>query len=184
MRNFFSAFPWNDYCFKNKNATECASVFSEVIQMGIEQYVPFKRVTGKQDSKPWFNKSCSEAVTPKNNAFHNWSSNQSDSNRVIPTKVRDHCKKTIDNPMKSFIQRKADRLAACPSGSNSIQFLSINKYIKINFTNSSFLPLNLSDNSVAIDASDKANFLPRISRPTQTWTTKGLSHPHTPRALK
>ena len=50
--------------FCNKNITillqkhkchRCASAFSEVIQMGIEQYVPFKRVTRKLDSKSWFN---------------------------------------------------------------------------------------------------------------------------------
>ena len=54
MRDFLSSFSWNDYCFKNKNTSECAYAFSEVIQMGGEQYVPFM----VSDSKPSLNKSC------------------------------------------------------------------------------------------------------------------------------
>ena len=55
MSSFFGPFPWNDV-LKNKNASECGSVFEEVIQMGIEQCVPY--ANGKNYSKPWFNKRC------------------------------------------------------------------------------------------------------------------------------
>ena len=84
--------------------------------------------------------------------------------------------------MKSFIQKKTDWLAVCPSDSKQFWHLSDGVCVCVcarrNFIKSSFSPLILPGNAVAFDASDKVETFASYFQSNSTWTTKGLSHLH------
>ncbi len=37
---YFSDFPWNDYCFQDRDPSECNQRITEMIVSGIEAYIP------------------------------------------------------------------------------------------------------------------------------------------------
>ena len=61
IRQYYSDFPWDDYCFHVRDPFLCAERITEVIIPGMELYIPhtFSNNKGK---KTWFNSACSRAV--------------------------------------------------------------------------------------------------------------------------
>lgn len=154
LRIFYSSFPWGDYCFKNKDASQSAKSISEVIIMGMELFIPFKIFQKGGNSKPWFNVECSKAICAKNKAYTIWKNHQAPTELNNFRKARNLCHKVINEAKRSFDQRKCDQLATCPNGSR--QFWSLAKAVGRNFVTSSFPPLNLPDGKMATTSFDKA----------------------------
>ncbi|MEJ1857831.1 hypothetical protein, partial [Escherichia coli] len=58
---YYSDFPWNDYCFRTREASACAQRVTEVIISGMEAYIP-RSFSAPNAKKPWFNLACSRAI--------------------------------------------------------------------------------------------------------------------------
>ena len=53
LRRYYADFPWNDYCFRDRDPCLCAEPITEVIVSGMEAYIPHSFSLPKP-SKPWF----------------------------------------------------------------------------------------------------------------------------------
>ena len=53
LMRYFADFPWNDYCFRDRDPSLCAERITEVIVAGMEVYIPHSFFQCKS-SKPWF----------------------------------------------------------------------------------------------------------------------------------
>ena len=64
LRQYYSDFPWDDYCFYFRDPSLCAERITEVIIFGMELYIPhtFSNTTAK---KYWLNSACSRAVNDR-----------------------------------------------------------------------------------------------------------------------
>jgi hypothetical protein len=66
IREFYSSFPWNDVCFSLQNPSEISNGITEVIQVGIETFIPHtKKGAQRRNHKPWFSKACNKARCEK-----------------------------------------------------------------------------------------------------------------------
>ena len=54
LRRYSADFPWNYYCFRDRDASLCAEHITEVIVSGMEAYIPHS-FSRPKPSKPWFN---------------------------------------------------------------------------------------------------------------------------------
>ena len=64
LRQYYSDFPWNDYCFYVRDISLCAEHITEVIIPGMELYIPHT-FSNTKAKKPWLNSACSHAVNDR-----------------------------------------------------------------------------------------------------------------------
>ncbi|MPC61598.1 hypothetical protein E2C01_055672 [Portunus trituberculatus] len=61
LRKYYVDFPWSDYCFRVRDLSFCGERITEVIESGMEAYIPHS-FSQPKPSKPWFNSACSRAI--------------------------------------------------------------------------------------------------------------------------
>ncbi|MCP4340929.1 MAG: hypothetical protein GY799_19080, partial [Desulfobulbaceae bacterium] len=150
---YFYDFPWNDYCFRDRDPSACAERITEVIVSGMEAYIPHSfPLTNKK--KPWFNYTCSNAVRNKERACRRYQRLRTPESHALYVSARNRSKSILRQSKNSFILSKTESLA---NSNSSRSFWHLAKNISNNFnTTSSFPPLFYPDGSVAISSSDKA----------------------------
>ena len=151
--DFLFSFPWNDYVFRSVDPSDCASRLSEVVYAGMEAFVPFSFPKSSSNSKPWFDKACSEAIRLRNCAHRQWKDNPCPFTHSNFISARNHAHSKIDKTKSKFLKSKCNSVANDPS---SRSFWSLAKQISKNFTPSSFPSLFRPDGSVASSPGDKA----------------------------
>ena len=70
LRQYYSNFPWGDYCFHVRDPSLCAERITEVIITGMELYI-YHTFSNTETTRPWFNSACFRAVKDKE-AAHKW----------------------------------------------------------------------------------------------------------------
>ena len=68
LRDHLRDVPWEDI-FK-LSASAAASKFCELVQTGIDVYIPHRKYQAKPHSSPWFSAACAAAVVHRNHFFH------------------------------------------------------------------------------------------------------------------
>ena len=111
LRNFFSDFPWKDYCLSSGDASISAERIAEVIAAGMEAYIPFS-FKSISPTNSWFNNSCSAAIRARNAAYRTWKNSSSSDSHSAFISARNHCKHVIREVKHSFIQKKCDNLSS------------------------------------------------------------------------
>lgn len=160
LRNYFASFPWNQTCFATKDPSKVSEGITEVIQTGMDTFIPHTTKTSRPGSKPWFNRTCSTAVKAKNRAFHHWQKNPNTSSHQNYILARNQCTLTIKNSKESFMQTVRNKIINCPSNSKS--FWSLAKAVGSNFSQSSFPPLTNSAGSTAVTPKEKAEMFAKL----------------------
>ena len=154
LRDYFTEFPWQDYCFSTGDTSECALRVEELILSGMEAYVPHT-ITTFSPSKPWFDGSCSDAIRQRDRAYRAWKDSPSAVTHSAFISSRNRCKAIIRKAKHSFIQKKCDDLSSSPSNN---AFWCLAKNVLNNFCKkSNFPPLFRSDGTIAVSPSDKAS---------------------------
>ena len=154
IRQFYHDFPWNDFVFRSRDPSECALLFTEVLVAGMEAYVPFSFAKSSSSCKPWFDRSCSEAIQSRDEAYQLWKSIPSPLNHANFLTARNRTSTVLDKAKRNFLKSKCQLLINNPS---SRTFWSLSKQITNNFSNSSFPPLFKDESTVATTPSEKAS---------------------------
>ena len=76
LRQYYSDFPWDDYCFHVKDPSLCAECITEVIVSGMESCIPLT-FSNTKAKKFWFNSACSHAVKDREAAYKQYCSHPS-----------------------------------------------------------------------------------------------------------
>ena len=173
LRNFYLDFPWNEYCFSANDTSVCADKVSEVIMAGMEAYIPFSHYSSSK-SKPWFDSTCSEAISQRDEAFRSWQQDKSEANHSSYIASRNRAKATLRKAKHNFLKKKCGELSASTSD-NSLWSLA--KNLSHNFCKSSFPPLFDSDGFIATCPKEKANLFGRLFSANSTLNTSNLTPP-------
>ena len=169
MRQYFSDFPWNDYCFRVRDPSVCAQRITEVIVSAMEVFIPHTFSTPNA-KKPWFNHACSRAVKDRETAFKRYQSLPTPNNHALYISARNRAKSILRLTKNSFIHRKCNNLA----NSNSPKdFWHLAKNISNNFTSSSFPPLCSPDGLTAITSVSKAELFAQTFAANSTLDDSG-----------
>ena len=152
MREFFRDFPWDDYCFSSRNPNQITNRIAEVINSGMEAYIP-SSIKSFSPTKPWFDRTCSNATQARDRAFRTWKNSPSPITHSSFISARNRCKLALRRAKHRFVQKKCDDLTSSPSNSS---FWSLAKNVSNNFCNSNFPPLFKPDGSIAVSPHDKA----------------------------
>ena len=105
LRQYYSDFPWLDYCLHVRDPSLCAEHITKVITSGMELYIPhtFSNIKAK---KPWFNSACSRAVNDREAANGTIAIHLLKLMPFIYISVRNHAKSILQLTKNSFINRK------------------------------------------------------------------------------
>ena len=154
LKEFYSEFPWEDFCFASDDTSVCADRVTEVIMAGIEAYIPSSIYHTPKGSQPWFDDRCSEAISQRDTAFKAWQQSPSEISHSCYISARNNAKSVLRSAKHNFLIRKCNELS---SSSSESSLWSLAKNITHNFSQSSFPPLFRADGSVATTPGDKAN---------------------------
>ena len=91
LRRYYANFPWNDYCFRDRDPSLCAERITEVIVSGMEAYIPHS-FSQPKPSKPWFNTACSRAIHDREVAHKRYLSLPSPESHALYISARNHAK--------------------------------------------------------------------------------------------
>ena len=172
----FVDFPWNEYCFRNCDASVSAERITEVILSGMEAFIPssFSQPTTK---KTWFTHACSIAVRNKEEAYKRYKRLQTNESRLLYVSARNRCKSVLRLAKNHFIHTKCNELA---NSSSSSSFWNLAKNLSNNFSSTSFPPLSNPDGSVAASSSDKAELLANTFASNSSLDDSGAVPPSPP----
>ena len=176
LRMYFSDFPWNDYCFQDRDPSVCAQRITEVIVSGMEAYIPHTFST-PHAKKPWFNHACSCAIKDREAAHKRYLSLRTPANHDLYISARNHAKSVLRLAKNSFINRQCQNLA---SSNSSRSFWHLAKNISNNFTSSSFPPLLLPDGTTAVSSVSKAELFSQTFSKNSTLDDSGHIPPTLP----
>ena len=74
LRHFFAAYP-RYFGFSN-DPSSCSTFITNVIQLGMDLFIPSSYKPGKKSSPNWFTSQCANAVKHKNYRFKQWKLHQ------------------------------------------------------------------------------------------------------------
>ena len=176
LRQYYSNFPWDDYCFHFRDLSLCAACITEVIIFGMELYIPHTFFNTKA-KKPWFNSACSRAVNDRVIAHKRYRSYPSAECHALYISARSHAKSILQLTEKYFINRKCQNFYN-PNTYRDFWHLANN--ISNNFTATSFPPLLQPDGPTAVSSFSKAELFAQSFSTTNS-TLGGTEHiPPTP----
>ena len=122
LRQCYSNFPWDDYCFHVRDPSLCAKRITEVIISGMELYIPHT-FSNTKANKSWFNSACSRAINDREAAHKRYRSHLSAETHALHISTRNHAKSILQLTKSSLINRKYQSF----SNSNSFRVLASNQ---------------------------------------------------------
>ena len=158
FREFIASFPWSHF-FTN-DLTYTVNEITEIIRIGMDNYIPHTTYRKKMGSPNWFNAACSQAVEAKRRAYRNWKLDPTPQSHNYFNTVRKQTIAIIKLAKNNFLHKQTLKLINNPND-NKI-FWSTVKNFNSNFYNSSVPPLTDSDNNVVSSSMGKANLLAKI----------------------
>ena len=176
LRQYYADFPWNDYCFRDRDPSLCAERITGVIVSGMEAYIPHS-FSNPKSSKPWFNAACSRAVRDREEAHKRRHNHPSPQTHELYISARNQAKSVLQLAKNSSIHRKCQNL----SQSNSPRdFWHLANNISNNFSFSSFPPMTHPDGTTAISSVSKAELFAHTFANNSTLDDSGLAPPSPP----
>nr|CAI5829594.1 unnamed protein product [Callosobruchus analis] len=139
---------------------------------GMEAYIPHV-VKRPSKSKPWFNQSCRDAVTSRNQKYREWRKNPCTEIHRSFTEARNRCKLVIDSSKEDHNQKIKNKLLSCPSSTRT--FWSVDNAVSQNFSYSYIPPLTREDKSIASTPKEKADTLGKLFAANSTVDFQGSS---------
>ena len=86
--------PWEDI-FK-LIASAVASEFCELVQVGIDVYIPHRKYQVKPHSSPWFSAACAAAIVHRNHFFCLYQKDKSSDSKVKFRQASNRCKRVLE----------------------------------------------------------------------------------------
>ena len=176
LRGYYADFPWNDYCFRGRDASLCADRITEVIISGMEAHIP-RTFSIPHARQPWFNYTCSRAIKDREVAHKRYRRNPSNENHTLYISARNHAKSVLQLTKNSFIHRKCQNLS---NSNSSRDFWHLANNISNNFSSSSFPPMFLPDGSTAVSSISKAELFSHTFANNSTLDDTGHVPPSPP----
>ncbi len=109
LKMYYSGFPWNDYCFQVRDPSVCAQRITEVIESGMEAYIP-STFSIPHAKKPWFHHACSRAVQHREIAHKRYQSLRIPANHDIYISARNRAKSILRLTKNNFINTNCQNL--------------------------------------------------------------------------
>ena len=78
------------------SASVGTSEFCELVQVGIDVYIPHRKYQVKLDSSPWCLAACDAAMVHRNHFFHLYQQNKSSESKVKFRQANNHCKGVLE----------------------------------------------------------------------------------------
>ncbi|CAH1995547.1 unnamed protein product [Acanthoscelides obtectus] len=147
LRDFFYSFPWKDVCFTDADASAVCSSITEIIHVGVEEYIPHTVKVPRPGSNGWFNKSCDAARQQKIKAHRNFLQNPTVENRQADVESRNKYKEAVRNAKNQHDITVRPRVMSQRNGSRS--FWTLARQIEKNFSHSSLPLLTCQDGTIA-----------------------------------
>ena len=141
-------------------------------------YIPSSFSPGKKHSPKWFNRRCHEAVCQKNKFFQAYRSDPSSEKHALYKQARNECCTVIEEAKSDFVNKIADKLLRCPTGSRA--FWSLSKAICNNFSSSRFPPMVHPDGHSVTLPSEKATVFAQHFSSNSTLMPSALPVPSLP----
>ncbi|CAH2009755.1 unnamed protein product [Acanthoscelides obtectus] len=160
IRDFFSCFPWKDVSFTDADASAVCSSITEIIHVGMEEYIPHTVKVPRPGSNGWFNKSCDAARQQKIKSDRTFLHNPTVENRQANVESRNKYKAAVRNAKNQHDIKVRHRVMAQRNGSRS--FWTLAKQIEKNFSHSSLPPLTGEDGTIVFNSKAKAEVLAKI----------------------
>ena len=135
---YYSDFPWDDYCFHARDPSLCAETITEVIISSMKLYIIHTFFNTKA-KKSQFNSACSHAVKDREAALKPYRSHTSAKTHAIYISVRNNAKYILQLIKNSFRD-----------------FWHLANNIFNRFSSSSFPPLSPPDGFTSIPSFSKA----------------------------
>ncbi|CAH2019372.1 unnamed protein product [Acanthoscelides obtectus] len=140
LRDFLSSFPWKDVCFTDADASAVCSSITEIVHVGMEEYIPHTVNVPRPGSNRWFNKSCDAARQQKIKAHSTFLQNPTVENRQADVEFRNKYKAAVRNA-----KNQHDIKSVFP-----------------NFSHSSLPPLTCQDGTIVFNSKANAEVLAKI----------------------
>ena len=154
LRQYYSDFSLDDYCFHFRYPTLCAERITEMIISGIKKYIPHT-FSNTKNKKPWLNAACSQAVNDREATHKRYCNHPSAVTDALYIYVRNHAKSILQLSNNSFINRKCQSLS---NSNSSRDFWHLANNISHNFTSASIPLLLQPDGPTAVSSFSKAEF--------------------------
>ena len=102
--------PWEDI-FK-LSATAAASEFCELVQVGIDVYIPHRKYQVKPHSYPWFSAACAAAIVHRNHFFHLYQQNKSSESKAKFRQASNHCKRFLEAAKLAYATKTKESITS------------------------------------------------------------------------
>ena len=109
LRQYYSDFPWDYYCFHIRDSSLCAERIIEVIISGMELYIHI--FSNSKVKKPWFNSACCRAVNDREAIDKRYRSHPSVETHALYISDCKHAKSILQLTKNAFINGKCQNLS-------------------------------------------------------------------------
>ena len=144
-----------DYCFADWDASGAASEFGELIQVGIDVYMPHCKYQVKPHSSRWFSAVCAAAILRRNQFYCLYQQNKSSESKVKFRQAINRCKRVLEAAKLAYATKTKASITSQKLGSQD--FWQIANSV-LNNRKSAIPPL-FNGPEVLSSVSDKATFL-------------------------
>ena len=102
--------PWEDI-FKF-SASAAASEFCELVQVGIDVYIPHRKYQVKPHSSPWFSAACAAAIVHRNHFFRLHQQNKSSESKAKFRQASNRCKRFLEAAKLAYATKTKESITS------------------------------------------------------------------------
>ena len=169
IRDHLRDAPWEDI-FK-LSASAAASEFCEWVQVGIDVYIPHRKV--KPHSSPWFSAACAAAIVHRNHLFRLYQQNKSSECKVKFRQASNRCKSVLEAAKLAHATKTKESITSQKLGSRDFWRIANSVLNK----GKSAIPPLFNGLEVLSSASDKAKLFPKNFSKNSNLDDSGISLP-------
>ena len=89
-----------------------ASEFCELVQVGIDVYIPHRKYQIKPHSSPWFSAACAAAIVYGNHFFCLYQKDKSSDSKVKFRQVSNHCKRFLEAAKLAYANKTKELITS------------------------------------------------------------------------
>ena len=150
LRDHLRNVPWEDI-FK-LIASAVASEFCELVQVGIDVYIPHRKYQVKPHSSPWFSAACAAVIVHRNHFFHLYQQNKSSESKVKFRQANNRFKRVLEVAEFAYATKTKESITSQDLGSRDFWRIA-NSVLK---RGNSAIPLLFNEPEVLPSPPDKA----------------------------
>ena len=163
--------PWKDI-FK-LGASTAASEFCELVQVGIDVYIPHRKYQVKPHSSPWFSAACAAAIVHRNHFFRLCQQNKFSESKVKFRQASNCCKSVLEAAKLAYATKTKDSITSQKLGSQDLWRIADSVLNK----GKSAIPPLFNGPEVLSSASDKAKLFAKNFSKNSNLDDSGISLP-------